>query len=148
MKTSAKLLWIAAASLALAAPGAYAQFTGPGAHRPAPPPAVQGAHRHHHHGVLTTVREVIGHGREDQRVELEGYVVRRLRHEHYVFRDRTGEVVAEIDDDLFRGHRVDERTRVRVWGEVDARHGRQNEIEVKGLQVLHGFTPPPPPHRL
>ena len=133
MKTMTKLLWAAAAAVSLCSTGALAQYVGPGGFRPAPPPP--GVHHPPHNYAVSSAQHVLSRGRNDQWVTLEGHIVRQIRHEHYVFRDRSGEMVVEIDDDLMRGHRIDDRTRVRLSGEIDAKFGRPNEIEVKRLEI-------------
>jgi uncharacterized protein (TIGR00156 family) len=87
-------------SSALAA-GAWAGFSGPG--------AVSAA---------STVKAVADM-RDDTRVTLEGHLVKEIRPEHYMFKDGTGEIEVEIDDEDFRGAKITPETKVRLVGEVD-----------------------------
>jgi uncharacterized protein (TIGR00156 family) len=73
---------------------------------------------------------------DDAPVVLEGYIIRQLRREHYVFRDATGEIQVEIDDKKWVGRRVGPETKVRIIGEMDRKMFRSNEIEVKQIEVL------------
>lgn len=67
---------------------------------------------------------------DDTPVELTGYIVKKIGHEKYTFKDKTGQIRVEIDDDEWRGVTVNAKTRVRIVGEVDKdRNG--TEIDVK-----------------
>lgn len=75
---------------------------------------------------------------DDAHVTLTGNLVRQLPtdHEKYVFRDATGEIVVEIDDDDFHGQTVTPQNTVRIYGEVDREFGRKTQIDVKTIEVL------------
>jgi uncharacterized protein (TIGR00156 family) len=79
----------------------YAGFTGPGAT-----------------DTLKTVASVKSM-QDDDKIILEGYLVKEIRSEHYIFKDATGEIEVEIDDEDFRGVKVTPETKVRLVGEVD-----------------------------
>ena len=73
---------------------------------------------------------------DDAKVVLEGSIVRELRHEHYIFKDASGEIEVEIDDDELRGIEVTPATRVRIVGEVDRDHNRPATIDADHVEVL------------
>ena len=66
-----------------------------------------------------TVVKAAAAAKDDAKVTLEGYLVREIRAEHYIFRDATGEIEVEIDNEDFRGLKVTPGTRIRIVGEVD-----------------------------
>ena len=109
---------IACLIFAAVSTGAAAQYVGP-SERP-----------------TAKVADILSNPVDDQRVELQGRLLRKIGDEKYIFSDGTGEIVAEIDDDEFRGQRVDESTRVKVQGEVDTGRKRPPEIEVDRLTVM------------
>lgn len=74
--------------------------------------------------------------RDDAHVTLVGKIVQRLDHDKYLFRDGTGEITVEIDDEDFGGQTVTPQNTVRIYGEVDKEFGRGTEVDVKRLQVL------------
>lgn len=74
--------------------------------------------------------------RDDAHVTLTGKIVQRIGQEKYLFRDGTGEITVEIDDEDFRGQTVTPQNTVRIYGEVEKEFGRGTEIDVKSLQVL------------
>jgi uncharacterized protein (TIGR00156 family) len=79
---------------------AYAGFRGPGM----PAPDTVAAARKAKHGT---------------RVTLEGYIVKQVGDEKYLFSDATDQVKVEILDEVWRGQEVNPQTTVRVSGEVD-----------------------------
>ena len=82
---------------------------------------------------LITVRDLPTF-RDGKKVILEGVLVRELRSEHYIFRDKSGEVEMEIEkEDSPYG--VPLGLRVRIVGEVDKDDGKIS-VEAKHLEVL------------
>ncbi|SDO54222.1 NirD/YgiW/YdeI family stress tolerance protein [Pseudomonas jinjuensis] len=73
---------------------------------------------------------------DDTPAVLEGTVVKRIRGEHYEFKDATGSIRVEIDDeDWPSGAQVSDSTKVRLVGEVDNdRDGR--EIDVDRVELV------------
>lgn len=114
-----------AALLALSAAPALAQYTGPGARKPASLP------------VARTVAEVLQDTTDDRPVELTGTLLRQSGRETFVFRDDTGEITVEIDaEDFPAGQPVGPAVRVQITGEVEKRALRKPQVEVDVLRVL------------
>ncbi len=65
-----------------------------------------------------TVREALN-AKDDQEMALEGFIVNHLRKDKYTFRDKTGSIVIEIDKEDLYNIDIDDKTRVRIIGEVD-----------------------------
>lgn len=94
---------------ALAAGG----YTGPGASQP-----------------VTTVAAAL-EAADDTPVVLQGQIVKRLKGETYEFRDATGTLKAEIDDDEWPPQAIGEQATVRLSGEVDRDlGGREIDVEI------------------
>lgn len=74
--------------------------------------------------------------RDDAHVTLTGKIIKQLGHEKYLFKDATGEITVDIDDEDFRGQEVTPQNTVRIMGEVDKEFGRGTEIDVKRLEIL------------
>lgn len=88
---------------------------------------------------VDTVKSVLANARDDQIVALEGHIVKRVGDEKYLFRDGTGEMRVEIDDDVFAGQRVDEKTKVRIVGEYEKNNFidfDDEELDVKRLTII------------
>jgi uncharacterized protein (TIGR00156 family) len=95
----------------------YAGFVGPGAQLS-----------------LSTVAS-INNIQNDDKVTLEGYIVKEIRSEHYIFKDATGEIEVEIDDEDFRGIKVTPETKVRLVGEVD-KDRTSTTIDVDSVETV------------
>ena len=107
-----------------AAPVALAQYTGPGARQAEPLP------------VLRSVVDVIAKGQDDQRVELTGRLVEQTGRETYAFRDETGQLEVEIDDDdLPAGTPIDDQVVVTLIGEIEVRLARPQRVDVDKVKV-------------
>lgn len=104
---------------------AVGQYAGPGAPE-APKPA----------SPLRSVADILKDAADDVPVEIEGFIVRKVGKEKYTFSDGTGEIRIEIDDDEFPQARVDEKTRVRIRGEVDRDFRQSPEIDVDHVAIL------------
>ncbi|OAM30850.1 MULTISPECIES: YgiW/YdeI family stress tolerance OB fold protein [Eikenella] len=69
---------------------------------------------------------------DDARVTLEGRIERQVRREHYIFRDASGAIEVEIDDDVWRGLNITPRDKVRLEAEID-QEWRHTEVDVKAV---------------
>jgi uncharacterized protein (TIGR00156 family) len=83
----------------------------------------------------TTTIQSIENMRDDEHVTLEGYIVKKIRAEHYMFKTETGEIEVEIDDEDFRGLKVTPETKVRIRGEVDKKWN-SSSIDVDHLEIV------------
>jgi uncharacterized protein (TIGR00156 family) len=72
---------------------------------------------------------------DDAHVVLQGYIANHVRSDHYTFRDDTGSIVVEIDDDEWRGLIVGPGDKVEIRGEVD-RDFPTMEVEVEYIRKL------------
>ncbi|OLQ84868.1 hypothetical protein BIY21_04910 [Vibrio ponticus] len=70
----------------------------------------------------------------EQKVVVEGKLVRQINHEKFVFSDGKAEVQVELDDDIVLTQPLDATTQVRLFGEFEG--GSTPEIEVDRIQVL------------
>ncbi|MFC3552223.1 NirD/YgiW/YdeI family stress tolerance protein [Lysobacter cavernae] len=96
-------------------PMAHAQYTGPNA-KP-----------------VVTTAAAAAKAADDTPVVLEGTLERQLTSDTYEFRDASGTVKAEIDEEDFP-QKIGATTRVRLHGEVD-RDWKSVEIDVKRIEI-------------
>ena len=85
---------------------------------------------------------------DDTPVVLQGTIVKRIKGDIYEFRDATGSMKVEIDDEDFPPMEINDKTRVKLTGEVD-RDLVGREIDVEFVEVI-GSSPDrngPPPGR-
>jgi uncharacterized protein (TIGR00156 family) len=88
--------------------------------------------------VMTTLQ--IQTAADDTYCVLEGFIVERATgpdaHERYVFKDDSGTVIVEIEDRVFAGRTITPQTKIRLYGEVEKENFRNNEVEVKRIEIL------------
>lgn len=66
----------------------------------------------------------------------EGAYNSSVGHDDYIFRDSTGDITMEIDDDLWRGEVVTPETKVLIRGEVD-KNWSEVTIDADSLQAMY-----------
>lgn len=74
----------------------------------------------------------------DTPASLTGNITQRLAgsDDKYMFRDATGEIIVDIDYELFWGRTVTPATTIRIVGEVDKDAFEPTKIDVKFLEVV------------
>ena len=83
---------------------------------------------------------------DDTPVVLQGTIVKRIKGDIYEFRDATGSMKVEIDDEDFPPMEINDKTRVKLTGEVDRDLvGREIDVEFVEVikQALNRNGPPP-----
>lgn len=83
-----------------------------------------------------SVADILKNPIDDEEVVLKGKLVRKLRHDKYMFSDGTGEIRVEIDHEDFRGQRVTESTVIEIVGEVEKEFMESPEIDVDRLTII------------
>ena len=84
---------------------------------------------------INTVKDVLDNGRDDQNVQLTGRITKQLGDEDYTFADDSGEIQVEIDDDDMPAQPINDSTPVTIYGEIDVKRLRANEIDVDRITV-------------
>ena len=83
---------------------------------------------------ITTVAAAL-QAKDDTRVVLEGNITQQLDSERYIFQDDTGTINVEIDDEDMPMGGINEKSRVRLTGEVD-KGLTSLEVDVDRIDVL------------
>lgn len=76
---------------------------------------------------------------DDSWVTLEGRLVQYLGDDNYIFRDASGQVKVEIDQDVWRGTDVGPNDRIRIFGELDHNWNRA-KVDVESLTKIGGAS--------
>ncbi len=71
---------------------------------------------------------------KDEDVIMEGYIIRQINKDEFIFTDGKDEIQIELEDDVQWAQSLNEKTKVRIFGEYEG--GKTLEIEVEHLQVL------------
>lgn len=85
---------------------------------------------------VSTVANILAQGKDDQYVTLQGYIIQKIGNDDYIFQDRTGQIIVDIDHEVFRGQKVSPQTKVLLQGEIDKDFTRPMEIDVDRLTVI------------
>ncbi len=72
--------------------------------------------------------------RNDEFITLKGYIISKIGNEKYMFKDDSGTVQVEIDDEDWRGLNVGASDRVILQGEVD-RDWNSVTVDVSSVQL-------------
>lgn len=67
---------------------------------------------------------------DESGVTLTGTIVKHIASDHFEFKDATGSIVIDIDDDLWKPLQLKAGDKVRVVGEVDTHKVKPTDIEV------------------
>ncbi|MGE6334598.1 NirD/YgiW/YdeI family stress tolerance protein [Stenotrophomonas sp. NPDC077659] len=111
-------LALVATPLGLISADAFAQYTGPDA------------------GAATTTVAEARTQRDDHAVVLRGTLVARIGDERYQFRDVTGQIEVEIDDEDLPRRPFGADTVVELRGKVDTHHFKPTDIDVDQVTVV------------
>ena len=83
---------------------------------------------------LTTVKNALTL-KDDTKVQLRGNVVKAIGDEKYQFRDKTGSITIDVDDELWQGRPISANTNVTLIGEVDIDYKPLKRVEIDVDQV-------------
>lgn len=73
---------------------------------------------------------------DDDNIVLEGFIVKQIKSEHYLFTDSTGEIEIEIEDKDLRGIVVTPQAKIRIIGEVEKSFLSDAKIDVDSVQII------------
>ncbi|MGL5029882.1 MAG: NirD/YgiW/YdeI family stress tolerance protein [Aeromonas sp.] len=74
---------------------------------------------------------------DDAWVTMQGKLVKRLGEDNFMFRDATGEMMVEVDDDAWRGQDISPNDTVKINGEVD-KEWNNIKVDVSSLSKVGG----------
>jgi uncharacterized protein (TIGR00156 family) len=83
---------------------------------------------------VTTVKQALT-SKDNTPVKLHGQVVKSLGDEKYQFRDKTGSITIDVDDELWQGRPISANTNVTLIGEVDIDYKPLKRVEIDVDQV-------------
>ena len=74
--------------------------------------------------------------KDESQVILRGNIESSLGDEKYLFKDKTGSIRVEIDDDDWKGLVVKPTDTVEIKGEVDSHLMKPNDIDVESISLV------------
>lgn len=69
-------------------------------------------------------------------VALTGKIVRQLDDDEFIFRDASGEIKIEVEDEAWKGQNITPNDKITIQGKVDTNGARPSEIEVYQIKKL------------
>ncbi len=116
-------------------PAAPAAVTAP-ATAVAPAPAPGGRYIGPSSAPVTTVKQLLANGKDDQYARLQGKIVSHDQDKNYTFADDSGSMSVEISSKRFpEGQTISADQRVELAGKLD-KGWRKTEFEVKEIRLL------------
>lgn len=73
---------------------------------------------------------------DETAVTLSGVIVKRIRGDHFEFKDGSGSIDIEVDDDFWKPMGLKADDQVKVMGEVDTQSGQYTNIDVVKIEKL------------
>ena len=75
--------------------------------------------------------------KDDSYASIKGFIVKQISDEKFLFKDETGEIVLDMDDDLmYQLKDIDKNTLVEIYGELDKNTFSRDEFEVKKITII------------
>lgn len=97
-------------------------------------------HKNTHHSTIEyekqSVDDIITEGKDDELVKLSGEVIKKLKCSTYLFRDETGEIRINIDDEILPAKGVIFDTPITIKGEVIRKPGRQLKVDADKVRYM------------
>lgn len=85
---------------------------------------------------LIALSHVLKNGNDDQMVTMVGNVVRQVGREKFLFRDASGEIRIEVDNEVMPPQPFDDKTKVKITGDAEKDFLRSVEIDVTWMKRL------------
>lgn len=82
------------------------------------------------------IQDILSNPVDDAFVVLEGYITKQLNSEKYLFTDGKSEIRIEIDKEKFPIGLVNEKTKLRITGEVEKDFLESVEIDADFVEIL------------
>ncbi len=74
---------------------------------------------------------------DETMIILQGQIAKALGDEKYMFTDKTGEIIIEIDNDDFNGVTVTEGEMIEISGEIDKDMMKPAKVDVQTIKKLN-----------
>ncbi|MBR7888460.1 NirD/YgiW/YdeI family stress tolerance protein [Marinomonas sp. A79] len=87
--------------------------------------------------IKTDLTQILADPVDDEYVKLQGYLVKKLSSDKYLFSDGTKEIRVEIDQFLFPAQPFDDKDLIEIEGEVEKDFLESAEIDVDRLTIVN-----------
>lgn len=86
--------------------------------------------------VKTDLAQILDKPVDDDRVQLRGYLIKKVGSDKYIFSDGKHQIRVEIDQDVFPTQPFDDKDLIEIEGEVEKDFMESPEIDVERLVVV------------
>lgn len=86
--------------------------------------------------VKTELMQILDNPVDDDLVKLEGYLIKKVGSDKYLFSDGKHQIRVEIDLDVFPTQPFDDKDLIQIEGEVEKDFLESPEIDVKHLRLM------------
>jgi uncharacterized protein (TIGR00156 family) len=83
---------------------------------------------------FTKVKDVVEKGFNHSSVKLEGFLIKRLSYDRFLFEDETSKIEMKISSRLFPEADINEKTKVVIRGELEKKK-HYTEVEAKTVEI-------------
>ncbi len=84
----------------------------------------------------TSLAAILDNPVDDELVKLQGYLVKKVSSDKYIFTDGSAEIRVEIDTDVFPAQAFDENDVIEIMGEVEKDFLQSPEIDVDRITLV------------
>lgn len=82
---------------------------------------------------VTTVAQALA-GQDHAAAQITGTIVRQLDDDEFLFRDNTGEIKIDVEDNAWQGQTVGANEKITIYGQVDKENFGKNTLDVYRVQ--------------
>lgn len=82
----------------------------------------------------STVAQALKSKQDDAPIQLTGKIVRQIDNDEFMFRDATGEIKIEVEDNAWQGANVTQNDTITIFGKIDYERVGTNSVDVFRVQ--------------
>lgn len=80
---------------------------------------------------ITTVAQALK-AQDDAPVQLTGYITRQIDNDEFMFKDSSGEIKIDVEDEAWQGQNITPKNKITIYGKVDK--DWHNSVDVYRIQ--------------
>ncbi|MBF0785878.1 NirD/YgiW/YdeI family stress tolerance protein [Muribacter muris] len=80
---------------------------------------------------ITTVAQALK-AQDDAPVQLTGYITRQIDNDEFMFKDNSGEIKIDVEDEAWQGQNITPKNKITIYGKVDK--DWHNSVDVYRIQ--------------
>ncbi|WP_025290031.1 NirD/YgiW/YdeI family stress tolerance protein [Bibersteinia trehalosi] len=85
-------------------------------------------------GNSATVAQALKANQDDMPIQLTGKIIRQVDGDEFIFRDATGEIKIEVEDEAWQGQNITPNDTITIFGKIDKERFKSNTVDVYRIQ--------------